>query len=218
MRLYHFVPEKYGISNLEHRRLKLARIEDLNDPFEINPVCIDAKARKVIADLKRQAHAKIGLLCFSARRDNPVQWSHYADGHKGMCLGFEIPRTHVTKVNYVHIRPAVDIHNLFANESAGHAEMNRWLNVKFDHWQYEHEWRAAFELDPNAQSEDGNYYADFDCNLRLAEVMVGVRSKLTRLDVNNILGDIAGQVKINKGRLSFRATYRVVIQQSRKIW
>lgn len=210
MRLYHFVKEEYGVLNLEMRRLKLARIADLNDPFEFAPACPDPKARKVMTDFKRQAHAKVGLLCFSARRDNPVQWSHYADGHKGMCLGFDIPDEHVTKVQYTPTRPMADMQKLFADETAGHEEINRWLNVKYDHWQYEKEWRAAFTLDPKNQHPDGNYYEEFCSDLRLAEVMIGVRSTLTRLDVKNLLGDVGEYVEIAKARLSFKETYRVV--------
>lgn len=96
--------------------------------------------------------------------------------------------------------------------------MSRWLNVKYEHWAYEHEWRAEFQLDPSTRQADGNYYELFGADLRLAEVMVGVRSGLTRLDVNNLLGDIASQVKVSKARLSFRETYRVVQQKSAKIW
>jgi len=218
MRLYHFVKEKYGILDLEMRRLKLARIADLNDPFEFTPACSDTKARKVIADFKRRAHAKIGLLCFSARQDNPVQWSHYADGHKGMCLGFDVPDNHVAQVEYALTRPLADMQKLFANETSGEDEMNRWLNVKYEHWRYEQEWRAAFELDPANQHPDGNYYEEFSSNLRLREVMVGVRSALTRLDVNNLLGDLAEHVQIGKARISFQEAYRVVHQRNRKIW
>ena len=218
MRLYHFVNEKYGVLNLQKRRLKLARIADLNDPFELAPACPDAKARRVLDDFKRQAHEAIGLLCFSKRRDNPVQWSHYADGHKGICLGFDVPDDHVTKVEYTPIRPVVDMRTLFASQSAGEQEINRWLNVKYDHWRYEQEWRSAFSLDMDTRDPDGNYYEEFGSDLRLAEVMVGVRSTLTRLDVTSLLGDLAESVGVSKARLSFKDSYRVVNQQDRKRW
>lgn len=218
MRLYHFVPEKYGILNLEMRRLKIARIADLNDPFEFSPACRDAKARKVIRDFKRRAHETIGLLCFSVNRKNPVQWSHYAEGHKGMCLGFDVPNHHVKRVTYSSERPMADMKRLFADEASGHQEMSRWLNVKFDHWAYEEEWRAEIILDPADRHADGNYYQDFGPDLRLAEVMIGERSRMTRLDVNNLLGDLAGDVEMWKGRLAFRHRYEVVRQQSRAMW
>jgi hypothetical protein len=35
MRLYHYLSEKHALDDLENKRLKIARIEDLNDPFEL---------------------------------------------------------------------------------------------------------------------------------------------------------------------------------------
>lgn len=218
MRLYHFVKEEYGRANLQKRRLKLARIADLNDPFEFAPACPDAKARNVISDFKRRAHESVGLLCFSSSRDNPVQWSHYADGHKGMCLGFDVPDSHVAQVKYAPTRPIANMQKLFANEMSGHEEIRRWLNIKYEHWSYEQEWRAEFILNPASQQSDGNYYEKFGPNLRLTEVMIGARSTLTRLDVNNLLGNIADGVEVSKARLSFRKTYRIVQLQGTKYW
>ena len=35
MRVFHFRSVKYGLKSLEERRLKISRIHELNDPFEI---------------------------------------------------------------------------------------------------------------------------------------------------------------------------------------
>lgn len=32
----------------------------------------------------------LGICCFCENRDNHLLWSHYADGHKGVCLKFDI--------------------------------------------------------------------------------------------------------------------------------
>ena len=34
----------------------------------------------------------VGITCFSARNDSMLMWSHYANSHKGVCIGFEIPQ------------------------------------------------------------------------------------------------------------------------------
>ena len=31
---------------------------------------------------------RVGVSCFSSVRDSILMWGHYADGHKGMCIGF----------------------------------------------------------------------------------------------------------------------------------
>ena len=38
MRLYHFIKKEHGLENVQERRLKIARIAELNDPFEFAAV------------------------------------------------------------------------------------------------------------------------------------------------------------------------------------
>ncbi len=40
--------------------------------------------------LRNQAD-NTGILCLSKKQDDPLMWSHYADGHSGVCLGLDIP-------------------------------------------------------------------------------------------------------------------------------
>jgi hypothetical protein len=35
MRVYHFTSTEFGLSDIALKRLKISRIEDLNDPFEL---------------------------------------------------------------------------------------------------------------------------------------------------------------------------------------
>jgi len=42
-----------------------------------------------------------GVMCFSSTWKNPVMWSHYADQHRGICLGFEVPDVYRKKIKYV---------------------------------------------------------------------------------------------------------------------
>lgn len=93
MKLYHFRNEKFGLKSTEERRLKIARINKLNDPFELLGCALSDKAqRKVIKEVKETLSNNKGLVCFSKNWKNPVQWAHYADSHKVVCLGFEVAR------------------------------------------------------------------------------------------------------------------------------
>ena len=92
MRLYHFINAQYGLEDLREQRLKIALIMELNDPFEFLGVDLSKREScKVMEKIKEDLSKICGILCFSKSWDNPVQWSHYADGHKGLCLGFDIP-------------------------------------------------------------------------------------------------------------------------------
>ena len=109
MRVYHFINTQYGLQVLLERRLKIARAHELNDPFEFMGMDLSEDTlREAMESMKDYYDRALGILCFSERWDNPVQWAHYADGHKGLCLGFDIPDEALTEVNYVDERMSVD--------------------------------------------------------------------------------------------------------------
>ena len=96
MRVFHFIGAEYGLEDLRMRRLKVATLHELNDPFELFGVSLaDESVRRAFAAMKDQLASNRGLLCFSRDWHNPVQWSHYAAKHTGMCLGFDIPNEHL---------------------------------------------------------------------------------------------------------------------------
>ena len=87
MRVYHFINAKFGLQAIRRRRLKIARISELNDPFEFLQVASkNPKTRARYQYVKRALSEYMGLLCFSENWRNPVQWSHYAESHRGICL------------------------------------------------------------------------------------------------------------------------------------
>jgi len=153
---------------------------------------------------------------FEQAADNAAAYQHARE--EGICFGFDLPKDHVRQVTYTPTRPMVDRDRLFADMESGHAEMKRWLNVKYDHWAYEQEWRADVLLDPAERHADGNWYQPFSPDLRLAEVIVGEGSRLTRIDLHNLLGDLSEHVRVWQTRLAFRPVYEVVLQQDRRRW
>ena len=105
MILYHFLNAEYGLEAIKNRRLKISRIMGLNDPFEFLGVDLsDKKNRKAVKELKEYYSEKTGIVCFSKTWKNPVLWGHYADKHKGICLGFEVPEDTANQINYVNSR------------------------------------------------------------------------------------------------------------------
>ena len=109
MRLYHFINEKYGLESLRLNRLKIAHIDQLNDPFEFLGVELSNSGnRELFYHLKQVASEEFGILCFSASYRNPALWAHYADNHKGLCLGFDIQAEYCRKVHYSETRLSID--------------------------------------------------------------------------------------------------------------
>ena len=79
MKLFHFVNQKYGLTAIGDRRLKVSRFTELNDPFEMLGVSLSSKrARRFMRAVKEETGRSIGLLCFSEVWQNPLMWSHYA--------------------------------------------------------------------------------------------------------------------------------------------
>lgn len=215
MPVYHFVNADYGLQDLVRRRLKIARLDDLNDPFELlGYAARDAATRNAFADTKAALANDRGMLCFSRDWHNPVQWSHYADHHRGLCLGFDIPASKLTPVTYLSRRPVPDLAVLVGGGVAGREAMLKMLSTKFSHWRYENEVRVFTRLD----DADGRlYFADFGKDLRLCEVIVGALSNVTRADLAKALGGLAPDVTARKARLAFRS-FRVVEQRRASLW
>ena len=83
----------------------------MNDPFEFTGADLsNLEFREAMGGLKDYLNEKWGLLCFSKSWDNPVQWTHYTDKHKGLCLGFDVPHPDwlLAEVNYEDERLSVD--------------------------------------------------------------------------------------------------------------
>lgn len=208
MRVYHFLTEKYGLKVLRERRLKISRLSELNDPFEfLGADLSNPELRKALQRTKAKLSETRGLLCFSKGWHNPVLWGHYADKHRGVSLGFDMPKIPPRKVSYVTSRlswPPV------VNE----AFFERLLFTKFSHWSYEDEYRAYLSLDT---AIDGIYYADFSDALILKQVIVGPESKITRAQVSAALGDLDNSVEVFKTRAAFRS-FRIVRNKKDALW
>lgn len=215
MRVYHFLDSKYGLDDIRRRRLKIATLNDLNDPFEMLAMTLrDPELRQAFRATKAQMAKQAGLLCFSRSWRNPVQWSHYAERHRGLCLGFDIPDGHAAKVNYSRKRLAVDRALL----EGPHAEafMRTVVSTKFSHWRYENEVRMFASL-KDRDAETGLWFREFDDELVLSEVIIGAACNVSRSDLADALGDLNESVAKRKARLSFQR-FAVVNQMRADRW
>lgn len=179
MRAYHLTTEHWALESMRLRRLKLATLEDMNDPFELLPIEFQTPGERTFFEdyLKPDLNRTIGVLCFSRRWNNPVLWSHYADKHRGLCLGFDIPDQHAKKVRYVDRRLKADIEHDNPSDDAN-SPGYKLVITKHSHWKYEAEVRLIIPL-KHAQRDGSNYFVSYCDGLSLQEVVVGVRSKIT---------------------------------------
>jgi hypothetical protein len=197
-RAFHFLPTIYALDDLRHRRLKIARLDDLNDPFDLWAVAQpDPQLRKGIRDSKTELAGRFGMLCFSLSWQNPLLWSHYADRHRGIVLGFDINEEKIKNVSYVQERPAV--------HAVGEEFVHHLLYTKYIDWQYEQEVRVFTSLE-DKDSESGLYFADFNEDCVLREIVGGPLSTIKECELRGALGKTnQDQVTFTKARLAFNS-------------
>lgn len=217
MQVYHFTNRTYGLENIRRRRLKIATLDDINDPFELQAIELSAPdLRLAMREMRNEWARQFGILCFSRTWSNPVQWSHYAEKHRGLCLRFEVPDSTVQRVAYSSKRLFEDALQLLRDDANADATMLRLLSTKYSHWRYEQEVRAFLRLDEK-DPERGLYFTEFSDKLNLTGVFVGAESTITRTELREALGAYADSVTQFKARLAFR-TFKVVLQRDRNLW
>ena len=109
-------------------------------------------------------NSKSGVTCFSEERDNIIMWSHYANSHKGICLGFDLTENSTIRdfldetmlvdscsstVNTPSNVPCSGKIYKIINYSETRPQLiigkqepqTDFLEVKFIQWAYEKEWR-----------------------------------------------------------------------------
>lgn len=197
-----------GLSAIKDKRLKISRLDRLNDPFEFLSIDLrDREKRRGLMRAKAEIAKNNGLLCFSKNWHNPVLWSHYADKHRGLSLGFDVPVEKIRHVAYVDSR-------LPWPDKLSEEFTKQLLFTKFAHWSYEDEYRAWASLEEKVVDE---YYANFSEQLVLKQLLVGAESKITRAEIDDILGDIKGAVEVFKVRAAF-SSFRIVRNKDELLW
>jgi hypothetical protein len=217
MRLYHFLDRTFGLEDIRRRRVKIATLNELNDPFEMLAMTFgDPELRRAFRTAKEQMAERAGLLCFSRDWRNPVQWSHYADRHRGVCLAFDVPEQLTKAVTYSPKRLSVDRAMIESNGPAAEAFMQAVVSTKFSHWRYENEVRMFVALE-DRNPETGLWLKEFGTDLVLAEVIVGAACDVTRGELADALCDLDRSVARRKARLSFKR-FAVVTQMRSASW
>jgi len=204
MLYYKFRSVENAERDIKERRFRISRYRSLNDPYELMGI---ASARASF--IKGMNHSvdifndKWGITCFSGNWNDPVMWSHYADEHKGIALGFEFPSLVPDKVDYKeHPIPEEEWLNQFQNDPDG--AMKAWFLRKYTSWQYEDEYRFISDLKEPDPLDPKHYYVDFGpMTLELRELIIGARCTKRMAEMRRF-SNAAGfpNIKIVKAELS----------------
>lgn len=213
IRLYHLTSADHAVSDIALGRLKVARFSDLNDPFELIGVNFrERQVRKVVRGFKTAFDAQTGLLSFSEDWKEPVLWSHYGARHRGICLGFNVPRKIVEQVRYKDERILAKLEQI-DNPLRLPKDLQKLLAcTKYGHWKYECEYRRFVPLE-KALPEGRLHFVRFGPELELAEVILGPECVLALDRVRELVKPCYPTAAVYKARLAFKF-FHIVPQES----
>lgn len=212
MRVYHLLSAQHGISNVALSRIKIARYHDLNDPFELLAGELSERQLRVaVAEMKKDFHETKGIISFSKSWKNPVLWSHYADKHHGMALGFDIVDKYANEVDYSLTR--IPVKYVDGNPSNGIDldYVRKITRTKYKHWEYENEVRMHVGLDEGV-CEGGLFFMPFSADVKLSEVVLGHSCPISIEQIRELISRVHPNVTVIKARLAFK-TFEVVTDQ-----
>ena len=186
----------------------------MNDPFELLRFELSDKAqRTAFQQFAKQISERFGVICFSRDWHKTVLWSHYAEKHKGICLGFDVPDHLLLSINYSATRLPYKVKKSLDCDGLGENMMGQILITKFKDWEYEYEDEVRLLLAlEDYKKQSGLYYKKFSNDLVLKEVILGPRCTITRSDVSKLLGQDNSVVCITKARLAC-TKFRVVVNR-----
>lgn len=154
-----------GIQNLEKRTICFSDIDKFNDPFEgigkylyeVSPEeqaywdSIGSDLPKVLTerfeeDSRNLLKFKQRIWCVTETYTNDLMWAHYADSHRGFCVGYTEENirnvcSKFEKIIYCAKPTAIDIRGSIDIDA-----VEGLLFQKGTSWEYEKEWRALYTL------------------------------------------------------------------------
>lgn len=213
-RLYHFTSKKYGLQAIKNQRLKVAIIEELNDPFELlSPDLTNRNLRYRFLHWKKDISKKFGFLCCSNTLNEPLLWSHYADKHKGVALELEVDNTNIMEVKYRKTRLRLDIEKIKISGGFSESLALKLGKTKYIKWKYEQEYRVPIDLS-DCLFDAGNYFQSTDDGLRIVGIVEGPLCKLSAKDARDYV-PYGNSITLSRARLAARS-YKVIISRKLK--
>ena len=212
MRVYYLTGAQYALSNIALRRIKIARFEDLNDPFELLGADLgQERFHPALRAMRKDINARRGLVCFSKAWSNPLLWGHYADKHTGICLGFDVRKEDLAPVIYAKALLRIEADEKGAPILSDEI-VNKLQRTKYFDWRYEREMRLFVDLNRKSD-ESGNYFLPFSFRLELREVILGPRCELDISAVRTLVAGFHPSVEVLKARLAL-TNFRVLVDRT----
>jgi hypothetical protein len=230
-----FVIYKYHSAEIIKKILESTNVwfrlpSTFNDPFEFNLDLIDLSLtmkeykkrqlrtpellnenivtyKKAMGEVLNNQRNTALVFCTAKSCINPLMWSHYADGHKGICLGLRMP--HIYDINDIetmftdHVRYTDEIvpKRYFGEDEMQDAIMN-WIFTKSSIWKYEEEVRTFIpNLERKIRTYDNCYAPVGLSREQICEIYYGVLTPQNEIDeIEKIISDKGYEIE-KRGRV-----------------
>ncbi len=170
---YQYLSSDHAILNLERKVIKVSRIKNINDIFELQPYRrFERGTRKLFQAKRNQIHNEYGMVCFSSSWVEPVMWGHYADKCKGIVLGFEINSTRFGIQEVKYPKEPIRIEESEIVKMTSQEFIDKVGFSKYKSWSYENEFRFFISLNECVQI-NGIYFLPFSADLTPTQIIIG---------------------------------------------
>lgn len=165
---------------------------------------LDKQKGQSLEELKQvfeDARLNLGIFCGTKSYLNTLMWSHYANNHKGICLGFYIkPIEKETTYSYLDVAYKQQLKPMpysFTNPTQHYFSLIYWMNVKSKVWEYEQEIRVI------NFKENGVIPLD---NMEIKEIFYGVGLAENEIQTLDNLIKSKGLDIVRKGKMKISKT------------
>ena len=195
-KLYRYVsPDYFNIRNIETQQIHLSPNGVLNDVYEGLVVDKEKANYQKFQELKELAY----MTCLTESNENILMWSHYAKGHTGICIEYDLKTlvndkyqilNHIFPVIYDNdiilernipkmieiyksIKTAIDIDEALDGKLFN--DIIPLFLIKSKVWEYEREWRVIYSLKQMYDKNDKILYSGnipFNC---ISGIYLGIK-------------------------------------------
>ena len=225
IRVYRYLKSEYALLALQTKEWKIGRLNQLNDPFDCSPL-IDGPSNRPGEnygnEFLKEAGEAMGLICYSRAINDPVIWSHYADSHFGIALGFDyidgVDGLFEVRYPEDNKRAVLTYNDITTAKQLGGDKLTEMIakgfTVKASSWAYEQEFRH-FIFFHGCEMRGPHYFRIMPCR-KLKEIVLGANCVIGKSDIQHILdknrsGDefYENDVKILKAGLD-KESYKII--------
>lgn len=194
MILYKYTNIDIGSKILLNNSVRFTQQQYLNDPYDMKPDFSEANfdyandgmklsdfgenqnevKTELIEGYYRIINSEFGIFCLTESYDNTIMWSHYADNHRGIAIGFDADNVFLNDNNekITLNRVKYNLCKYKIKIVLDPDELHQSLFEKSKDWEYENEWRSI-RLLKDADSICGDVHLfSFDSSI-IKEIYLG---------------------------------------------